>query len=268
MSYALLTKLAAREPSFGIMSKGGPNVVRHLASAGLDFVIVDLMHSAVDWTETGYFCAMARADEIFPFVRLQAHPWGSGSGEADRRFQVDAAKAFALGAQGLIWSVTGAREAASVAHLASDWHQGKPITTVDELRAIKEQSKKTRLLIPLIESLPAIDEMDAIAAIPGITGVFIGCTDLAQILGHPHDYLHADVLAAIRRAVEITQKHDKVVLVNTGYTFDTVERQIEHARILMDLGVRMIMLQSCEFYLYISTKGVLNGVSHTKQVQG
>ena len=234
-------------------------MVRHLAAGGLDFVIVDLMHSAVDWTEAGYICAMARADALFPFIRLQAHPWGSGAKQVDRRFQVDAAKAFALGAQGVIWSVTGAEEVAEVAHLSSDWHQGKPITSTAELRAIKEEATKTRLLIPLIESLPALDELDAIAATHGIAGVFIGLTDLAQVLGRPHDYLHADVIGAIERAVQIADKHGKIVLVNTGYTFDTIEGQIEHAKILSGLGVRMIMLQSCEFFLYFATRSVVKG---------
>jgi 2-keto-3-deoxy-L-rhamnonate aldolase RhmA len=259
--YPLLSKLADGRTAFGILNKGGPNLVRHLASAGLDFVIGDMMHSAMDWHEAGYLCAMARADQLFPFIRLQAHPWGSGAHQVDRRFQVDAAKAFALGAQGIIWSITGAEEARSVAHLSSDWHQGKPVTTTAELHAVKAEAQKSRLLIPLIESQGALDELDDIAATPGIAGVFIGCTDLAQVLGHPHDYLHGDVLGAIRRAVEITSKHGKIVLVNTGYTFSTVPGQIEHARILIDLGVRMIMLQSCEFYLYFSTKSVLDGVA-------
>lgn len=263
--YPLLSKLADGGTAYGMLNKGGPNLVRHLAAAGLDYVIVDMMHSSVDWREAAYICAMARADNLFPFVRLQAHPWGSGSNQVDRRFPVDAAKAFALGAQGIIWSVTGAEEAREVSHLASDWHQGKPVTTTAELRAVKEEAQKTRLLIPLIESLSALDELDEIAATPGIAGVFIGCTDLAQVLGRPHDYLHEDVLQAIRRAVATTKQHGKIVLVNTGYTFSTISGQIEHARILAGLGVRMIMLQSCEFYLYLSAKGVVDGMASGAQ---
>lgn len=258
--FKLLEKIRGDQLALGIMTKGGPNLVRHIAAARLDFIIVDLMHSRVDWDEAAHICAMARADGLFPFVRLQAHPWGSGVAYPDRRFPVDAAKAFALGGEGVMWSIASAEEARMVAHLASDWHQGKPVTTVTELKKTKDDAKQTRLLIPLIESLSALEQLEEIISIEGISGIFMACTDLAQQLGHPHDYLHPDVLEAIRQAVAVAKKQRKIVVANTGYVFPSVEGQIEHARTLADMGVRMIMLQSCEFYLYFATKAVADGV--------
>src|SRR3989304_6643627 len=100
----------------GMMTKGGPNLVRHLASAGIDFLIVDLMHSRMDWDEASHICWMARAENVSPFIRIQAHPWGTSSKYLDRRLAVDGMRAFTAGAEGVMWSVASTEEAQALAH--------------------------------------------------------------------------------------------------------------------------------------------------------
>ncbi|SMF12247.1 2,4-dihydroxyhept-2-enedioate aldolase [Tistlia consotensis] len=53
-----------------------------------------------------------------------------------------------------------------------------------------------------VESRKALENIDAIAAVAGVDGVFIGPTDLSTGLGHLADPNHPEVQAAIRHAVE------------------------------------------------------------------
>jgi 4-hydroxy-2-oxoheptanedioate aldolase len=53
------------------------------------------------------------------------------------------------------------------------------------------------IVIAQIEHVDALAELDAILAVPGLTGVVIGANDLAGSLGHPGDPQHPDTLRAI-----------------------------------------------------------------------
>ncbi|MCX7139289.1 MAG: aldolase/citrate lyase family protein, partial [Proteobacteria bacterium] len=97
------------------------------------------------------------------------------------------------------------------------------VTSAQEMSDATEHSGSTRLLLPLIESLGALEALDDILAIDGISGVFIGCTDLAEVLGHPLDYLHPEVLAAVEKACKLAKTRGKIVLANTGYAFPSIE---------------------------------------------
>jgi len=258
--YKLLENIRAGRVSHGLMGKGGPNLVQHLASAGHEFVIVDMMHSNVDWTELSHMAWKARAEGLYPLVRLPANPWGSGAAVPDRRFSVDAERAFGSGAEGLIWSIASVEEARVMAHMGRDSHQGAPVTSAQELQAATEHSSNTRLLLPLIESIGALEALEEILDIDGISGVFIGCTDLAEVMGHPLDYLHPQVLAAVERACKSAKARGKIVLANTGYAFPSIEGQVEHAKALKKCGVNMLMLQTVEFNLFMIAKSISDGV--------
>jgi 4-hydroxy-2-oxoheptanedioate aldolase len=52
-----------------------------------------------------------------------------------------------------------------------------------------------------VETRTALDNLEAIAKVDGIDGVFIGPSDLAASLGHIGNPAHADVQAAIKEAV-------------------------------------------------------------------
>lgn len=52
-----------------------------------------------------------------------------------------------------------------------------------------------------VETAAAVHEIEAIAGVPGVDGIFIGPSDLAADLGHLGNPNHPDVQAAIARAV-------------------------------------------------------------------
>ena len=56
-------------------------------------------------------------------------------------------------------------------------------------------------LLVQVESLEALKNLDAIAATPGVEGVFIGPADLSASMGHVGNAAHPDVQAAIADAI-------------------------------------------------------------------
>jgi len=66
-------------------------------------------------------------------------------------------------------------------------------------------------VIVQIETAAAVDQIAAIAAVPGIDSLFIGPADLAASMGHLGDFNHPDVQAKIKHAVLQCRKAGKPV---------------------------------------------------------
>ncbi|MEC9343073.1 MAG: aldolase/citrate lyase family protein [Pseudomonadota bacterium] len=64
-----------------------------------------------------------------------------------------------------------------------------------------ERAEEELCLLVQVETRSALDEIEAIAAIDGVDGIFIGPADLAASMGHPGDAGHREVIAAIEDAI-------------------------------------------------------------------
>ena len=159
-----------------------------------------------------------------------------------------------------MWSISSYEEAELLVHMASDWHQGRPVTSPQKLKEMQESVRQKRLLIPLIETLGALNRIEDILSLDGISGVFMACTDLSSQLGHPHEYQHPEVERVIKAATRFAHSKNKVIVANTGYTFPTIEGQIENAKWLAECGVDMVMVSTTEYAIYVFSKSVGDGV--------
>ena len=56
-------------------------------------------------------------------------------------------------------------------------------------------------LIVQVETVAAMEQLEDIAAVPGIDGIFIGPADLAASMGHPGNPAHPEVMEAITSAM-------------------------------------------------------------------
>jgi 2-keto-3-deoxy-L-rhamnonate aldolase RhmA len=66
-------------------------------------------------------------------------------------------------------------------------------------------------LILQIESREALDDLEGICGVPGVDAVFIGPADLAASLGHRGNPGHAEVQAAISKAIVISKAAGKPI---------------------------------------------------------
>ena len=69
-----------------------------------------------------------------------------------------------------------------------------------------------------IETREAIDELEEIAALPGLDLLLVGPADLSAAFGHFLDLRHDDVEALVARVVETARRHGKAAgyYCNTG----------------------------------------------------
>jgi 4-hydroxy-2-oxoheptanedioate aldolase len=94
-----------------------------------------------------------------------------------------------------------------------------------------------------VETREAMNELEAIAAVDGVDGVFIGPSDLAASLGHLGNPAHADVQAVIKDAVTRLKKVGKPAGILTGVE-DEVRRYIEWGYLFVAVGSDVGVLAS------------------------
>jgi 4-hydroxy-2-oxoheptanedioate aldolase len=86
-----------------------------------------------------------------------------------------------------------------------------------------------------VETRSALAQIEAIAAVDGIDGVFIGPSDLAASLGHIGDMQHRDVQAAIEDAGRRLKKAGKAAGILTGNE-DEARRYIDWGYTFVAVG--------------------------------
>ena len=188
--------LALRQdrPVFGTLlvspSPRWPEVVR---GSGLDFVFIDTEHIALDRTELSWMCQMYAALGLPPLVRIPSPDPYAATMVLDGR----AAGVIAPYVES-VEQVQALRGAVKLRPIKGQRLQqmiaGK--TPEPELDAYIQQGAANRLLIVNIESVPAIEALDDILAIPGLDAVLIGPHDLSCSLGIPEQWDHSIFLTA------------------------------------------------------------------------
>lgn len=157
----------------------GPHTVEILASAGLDFAVLDAEHAPWDRATLDIAILAGWATGLPLFVRV-----------ADRQAS-NLLQALDMGAAGvLVPHVDGAEDARqAVAHArfvgGDRGYSGSPRFGGYGSLGMKETLRRgdRAVVICQIESRAAVEQADAIAAVPGVDGVFIGRADLALSMG-------------------------------------------------------------------------------------
>lgn len=102
--------------------------------------------------------------------------------------------------------------------------------------AARQAMNDATLLILMIESRAALDNIEEIAAVPGVDVIHIGTNDLSTDLGHPGELTHPDVLAAIGRVAKACKANGKYAGVG-GLTGGDVVKMLTP---VIQLGVQFI----------------------------
>jgi 2-keto-3-deoxy-L-rhamnonate aldolase RhmA len=155
-----------------------PGVVNSIALAGFDFVVLDMEHSASDFSTLEPLVLAARGAGLATLVRT----WGQDPGLIG--------KALDLGISGIMASHVEtperAREIVEQARYAPRGHRGfSPLTKYDALREPLAELGDAVYVVIQIEGRRALERVAKIAAVPGIDAVFVGPYDLALSMGVP-----------------------------------------------------------------------------------
>ncbi len=226
---------------------GAPMVIEILAHAGIDFVIIDMEHCPIDMDRLAHLIRAADAAGIAPLVRVPE----VDAGLIKRVLNLDVAgiviphgtrqscEALVRAAR---YAPEGERGACPIVRATGYWP--------DDWSAYAQKANREILALLLIEDQSAIDDFEAIAAIPGVDGFFIGPYDLSVSVGIPGaDFDHPIMSAALERVTGACRQHSKFVVTTIG---DRQER--DYSRRLVQRGVQglvfatnaLVLLQACK----------------------
>jgi 4-hydroxy-2-oxoheptanedioate aldolase len=97
----------------------------------------------------------------------------------------------------------------------------RPSPVVEAMAAMNA----ARLVVIQIETVPALEQCEAIAAVPGVDVLFVGPNDLSIALGVPGELGHELVVSAIERVAAACRAHGKWSAVQ----MNTVESAVQWA---------------------------------------
>lgn len=179
-----------------------PKFMRLLATAGLDFVIIEMEHTDFTLKEVSAQCLVARGAGLTPIVR----PPGLGDHDMTR--------ALDSGAMGLLLPAIDTPEQLERIMQATKYHpRGERIlnsrgahTDYQKLKSTAEQIAHLNahtVTVAMVESQVSLDNLSEICAVDGLDAVMIGPDDLSQALGVPGELSHPKMVAARERVIEV-----------------------------------------------------------------
>jgi 4-hydroxy-2-oxoheptanedioate aldolase len=161
--------------------------VDFLADAGFDFILFDTQHMAVGIKELQYQLQAMRGKRASPVIRVGVND------------QTLICYALDIGAKGIIAPMVNSKEETinmvkwckyphegirSSAGMKGEWGEFK---NYDEYMSTVNEDL---LILPMIETIEALNNIDEILSVPGVDVLLVGPSDLSINLGITFDYLN------------------------------------------------------------------------------
>jgi 2-keto-3-deoxy-L-rhamnonate aldolase RhmA len=177
----LRRKQKAKEPLYGLWcTLESPSVTEIAATLGLDWICVDMEHGHLGWKEVLEHLRAARGSETAVFVRVPDIQ------------QSPIKRALDIGAHGVLLPLVRTR---AELELGMQFAKYPPAGRrgVGGERAVKwglafreylQAADGQTLVIPMIETREAAENIEDILGVPGIEMIFFGPADLSSTYGH------------------------------------------------------------------------------------
>ena len=203
------TNLAEGRHVFGTMvfEFFTPGLAQIMAAAGAEFAIYDTEHSGAGIETIKSQMSYARFTGCVPLVRVGAIDYHAIAATLDAGAlgvmapMVETAEQAAFLVSCTRYPPEGRRGAAfGVAH--DDYMDG-PVT--EKLRAANERT----LVIAMVETVAGVENVEAIASVPGIDVLWLGHFDLTNSMGIPGDFAHSRFKDAVARIAVAADRYGK-----------------------------------------------------------
>jgi 2-keto-3-deoxy-L-rhamnonate aldolase RhmA len=213
---------------------------RLAAHAGAEFVLYDAEHTGWGWETLGGLVATTRPTGVPAWIRIPS--------AFDR---TTVSRALDVGASGIMAPMVGSAE---VAAQLVEWSKYPPDGTRgaafgvahDDYRggdnvATMRRANSDNVVICQIETVAGLDNVEEIAAVPGVDVVWVGHFDLTNSMGIPGQFDHPDYLAALDRVAKAAS--------DTGTIAGFMPTSVEQATDLVDRGFSLLAYNG-DLWLY------------------
>lgn len=221
--------LKAGKPQIGLWSTLSSNYsVEVIAGAGFDWILLDTEHSPNDLEN---LLTQLQAAAPYPTHAVVRVPWND---------MVTIKRVLDIGAQSiLIPYVSTADEAKAAVSYTRYPPQGvrgvAGSTRASRFGRVKDYARRAHeeiCVLVQVENQQGLDNLEAIAAVEGIDGVFIGPADLHASLGHMGEIANPKVMPLIDEAIRRIRKCGKAPGILTPAE--------EHAKRQLSLGAQFV----------------------------
>jgi 4-hydroxy-2-oxoheptanedioate aldolase len=195
-----LRRLRAGQPAYGLSCQlAAPALVEIAGLVGFHFVMLDCEHGALGLETLEHLMRAAELTGITPVVRvsrnepdlilrcLDAGAHGiqvpNVNSAADAQKAVRAVRYHPLGRRGMA--------------MMRPADYGLTVSWPDYVRAANERT----MLVVHVETMEAVENLDAMLAVDGVDVYFVGPADLSQSLGLPGELDHPRVVETVRHTI-------------------------------------------------------------------
>ncbi len=235
-----------------VMEFGTRGIAKILETTGVDYVLIDMEHSAFGLERVADLVAWFKATDIDTIVRVPENLYHYLSGVLDAgatgvqvanvetadqaRAIIEAVKYAPLGNRGL---------GLSAAH--SDFKSPK---ASEYIPFMNQQT----MVVTQVETAKGLENCEEIAALEGIDVLGVGANDMTFSLGIHGQFEHPLFKDSIQKVVAACQKHGKIGKVHPQHN----EQIGEFAK----MGYRMMMVNSDVWHLRQGVKSTVDNLRH------
>jgi 2-keto-3-deoxy-L-rhamnonate aldolase RhmA len=233
----LRSRMRQGEPVFGMSVRlsRSPDVARVARASGHHFLFLDAQHAVFNPESLATLCGAAMALGVVPLVRVRsihdpdvALLLDNGAGGIVFP-DVNTAEEAKLAVDRCLFPPTGRRSVAG-GYPHFDF-RGVPVA-----KASAALNAAT-LVCCMVETAQGLDNLEAIAAVPGVDVVHIGANDLLTSLGKPGQFDDPIVVEAMDRAIAATAR-------NNGFAGCGGNRDVARQAAAVKRGVRFVTTQA------------------------
>lgn len=204
--WSLKKKLTSRELTIGSwLTIPHQSVVEIMATAGFDWLTIDLEHAAIDISQVMNLVGLIQGKGMKALTRVSKNE------------EVIIKRVLDAGVDGVIVpTVKNAEEAKMAVEFVKYPPKGKRGVGLNRAQnygigfeEYKEWLDKEVIVIAQIEHIESVHNLESILAVEGIDGIIVGPYDLSASMGMPGNYDHPDVQDALAIIDRVTLKSGK-----------------------------------------------------------
>jgi len=195
----LKEKLKKNYPTFGSwITIGHSSIVEIMASAGFEWLTIDMEHSAIDIAKAQELITVIQANGLEALVRVSKNE------------EVIIKRVLDAGADGvivpMIKNAVDAQQAVDYVKYPPMGKRGVGLARAQKygigFEEYKEWQKDGTIIIAQIEHIDSVQNIDSIVLTSGIDGIIVGPFDLSASMGMPGEYERDEVKSALKHIEE------------------------------------------------------------------
>lgn len=230
----LKEKLATGKYVYGthVLGLNGPLIPEWMADSGMDFAFICNEHIPLDRSEISTMCKLYAAQGISPMVRIP-YP--------DARLATIAVEG---GAEGIVIPYVEKVEEVQAVSAALRYRpiKGKFLEDIlsgqrqpsEKMARYMEELNRDLYLVIGVESVAAIENLEALIAVEGVSAAFLGPHDISCSMELPCEYEHPDFIAMLVDVVRRCRAAGVSVGAHIDYT-------LPHYRPCIEAGMNFIL---------------------------